>query len=559
MLNNLASQATDFWQRQKTNQRIILIASAIVLVILISVLISWASQPSYSVAFSGLTEEDASQIVESLKTSNIAYQLRGTGTILVPADKVYEVRLSMAGKGLPKGSSTGFELFTGSTIGMTEFTQRVNYQQAMEGELERTIGSLAQVAAVRVHIVTPEKSLLTSEQTPTTASITIEVQPGEQLDGATVRSITYLVANAVEGLKPENVVVVDTNGELLASGSGSDGLTGSIAQLDSRRAAELAVASDLQKKVKNLLDTALGLNRSVVQVNVALDWRDQEITRQSFDPTPIAILSEQRSSESYVLTDGTTAGVPGATANLPETAGEATEDENANPTLYTKTEETTNYEVATTQSHEIIHPGQVQMVALSVLVDGVTDQEQLAKLETAISAAVGINMERGDQLSVQTLAFDTTYADEQAQDLAASQRNNLFLIIGEIVAVVVVLGLLLWYIMRLLRNLRMASVEVWDPVLKTMHLPAPAQKLSGAAGDMLQLGQAAQPGLTAGDKAQTVQSVMSAVAKPQVKIPTISVEDQKMQQIVQRMAEDNPASVAEIIQMWMSQDKASNG
>ncbi len=557
MLNNLTSQATNFWQRQKTNQRITLIAVVAALVVLISVLISWASQPSFSVAFSGLTDQDAAEIVDSLKSSNIPYRLRGTGTILVPADQVYEVRLSMAGAGLPKGSSTGFELFTGSTIGMTEFTQRVNYQQAMEGELERTIGSLEQVAAVRVHIVTPEKSLLASEQTPTTASITIEVRPGKQLDAATVRSITYLVANAVEGLRPENVVVVDTNGIMLASGTGNDGLSGSIAQLDSRRAAELAVASDLQKKVKSLLDTALGPNRSVVQVNVALDWRDQEISRQSFDPTPIAVLSEQTSSESYVLTDGTTAGIPGATTNLPETAGDTTEGENANPTLYTRTEATTNYEVATTQSHETIPPGQVQMVALSVLVDGITDQEQLAKLETAISAAVGINIERGDQLSVQTLAFDKTYADQQSEDLAASERTRMFILIGEIVAVVVVLGLLLWYIMRLLRNLRMASVEVWDPVLKPMNLPVLAQKAT--SGDMLQLSQAAQQGLTAGDKAQTVQSVMSAVVKPPSKIPTISVEDQKMQQIVQRMAEDNPASVAEIIQMWMNQDKANNG
>jgi flagellar M-ring protein FliF len=557
MLNNLVSQASNFWQRQKTTQRIILISVAAILVIVIPVLINWSSQTSYSVAFSGLAEEDASSIVESLKSSNIPYQLRGTGTILVPAEQVYDVRLSMAGAGLPKGSSTGFELFTGSTIGMTEFTQRVNYQQAMEGELERTIGSLEQVAAVRVHIVTPEKSLLLSEQTPTTASITIEVQPGKVLEAATVRSITYLVANSVEGLKPENVVVVDTNGELLASGSGNDGLSGSIAQLDSRRAAELAVSSDLQKKVRNLLDTALGPNRSVVQVSVALDWRDQEITKQSFDPTPIAILSSQKSSESYVLTDGTTAGVPGATTNLPETATGATTTDTNNPTLYTKTDETTNYEVATTQSHEIIHPGQIQMVALSVLVDGVTDPEQLAKLETAISAAVGISAERGDQLSVQTLAFDKTFSEAQAEELASSKRNSTYLLIGEIVAVLVVLGLLLWFIMRLLRNLRMASVEVWDPVLKPMNLPALAQHSS--AGDTLQLSQTAQQGLSSGDKAQTVQSVMNAVAKPAVKLPTISVEDQKMQQIVQRMAEDNPASVAEIIQMWLSQDKANNG
>jgi flagellar M-ring protein FliF len=558
MLNNLASQAMSFWQRQKSTQRIILISAVAVLAIVIPVLVTWASQPTYAVAFNNLTEEDASSIVQNLKSSNISYKLQGTGTILVPEDQVYDVRLTMAGQGLPKGSSTGFELFTGSTIGMTEFTQRVNYQQAMEGELERTISSLDQIAGVRVHIVTPEKSLLVSDQTPTTASITIQEKPGKVLDGATVRAITYLVANAVEGLKPENVVVVDTNGDLLASGSGEGGLAGSISQLDSRRAAELAVANDLQKKVRNLLDTALGPNRSVVQVNVALDWRDQEITTQTFQSTPNAILSSQKSSESYVMTDGTTSGVPGATANLPTAVPGATTTTNT-PTLYTKTDETTNYQVASSESHEIIHPGQIQMVALSVLVDGVTDQEQLTKIQTAISAAVGINAQRGDQISVQTLAFDKTFADQQAQDLATSEQTNMFLIIGEIVAVIVVLGLLLWYIQRLLRNLRMASVDVWDPVLKPMNLPSLPAQTPASAGDMLQLSQAAQQSLMAGDKVQTVQSVISAVAKPQPKQVPMTVEDQKMQQIVQRMAEDNPASVAEIIQMWLSQDKAQNG
>lgn len=556
MLTNFTSQASNFWQRQKTTQRIILISAVLLLVIVVPTLINWASQPSYSVAFSGLSEEDAGSIVEKLQTQGITYQLKGTGTVMVPADKVYEVRLSMAKDGLPKGASTGFELFTGNTIGMTEFTQRVNYQRAMEGELERTIGSLDAIQAVRVHIVTPEKSLLTSDQTPTTASITIQEKASSTLDAAMVRAITYLVANAVEGLKPENVVVVDTNGDLLAAGAGESGLSGSISQLDSRRAAELAVANDLQKKVRSLLDTALGPNRSVVQVNVALDWRDQEITTQSFEATPNAVRSSQKSAESYVITDSTTGGIPGATTNLPAAVPDAATT-TGTPTLYTKTDETTNYEVASTESHQIIHPGQIQMVALSVLVDGVTDEEQLTKLQTAISAAVGIDAERGDQLSVQTLAFDKTYAEKQAEDLSSSELTSTYILIGEIVAVVLVLGLLLWYVQRLLRNLRMASVDVWDPVLKPMNMMGLPSRASG--GDMLQLSSAAQQGLSSGDKAQTVQSVMNAVAKPQIKLPTISVEDQKMQQIVTRMAEDNPASVAEIIQMWLSQDKANNG
>ena len=171
--------------------------------------------------------------------------------------------------------------------------------------MERTIGSLDAVEGVRVHIVQPEKSLLASDQALTTASITIQERSGRKLDVAQVRAITFLTANAVEGLSPENVVVVNTNGEMLAAGS-TDGSSGAATQVDSRRAAELAVASDVQKKVKSLLDTALGPNRSVVQASVRLDWSDKEVTTTTFEPTPNAIRSSQKSSESYTLTDGAT-------------------------------------------------------------------------------------------------------------------------------------------------------------------------------------------------------------------------------------------------------------
>ena len=136
------------------------------------------------------------------------------------------------------------------------------------------------------------------------------------------------------------------------------------------------------------------------------------------------------------------------------------------PTLYQSTNETLNYEVAQTENHQIIHPGMVENVSLSVLVDGVSDQQQLQTLQAAISAAAGINQTRGDQLSVQTLTFDKTYLDKQTQDLASADQTRLFTMIAEIIGGLLVLGALFWYINRLLKNLRVASVEVWDPVLK---------------------------------------------------------------------------------------------
>ncbi|NMB58310.1 MAG: flagellar M-ring protein FliF [Chloroflexi bacterium] len=548
MLAKITTQATDFWDKQKPTQRVILIAAAVLVAVLVPVMIAWATQPTYAVAYSGLDESDAGAIVEQLKTMGVSYKLEGT-TILVQSDKLYDVRLQIANAGLPKGSSAGYELFDKNSLGMTEFTQRITYQRAIEGELERTIGSLDSVQAVRVHIVTPEKTLLASDQAPTTASITIQEKPGRQLDAGQIRAITYMTANAVEGLTPENVVVVDTNGVVLASGT-SDGSSGSISQVDSRRAAELAAANDVQKKVKALLDTALGPNKSVVQASVRLDWSDQEITTTTFQPTPNAIRSSQKTTETYTLDNTGTGGVAGATANLP-TPVAGTTTTTGTPTLYERSEETINYEVAQVENRQIIKPGMVDNISLSVLVDGIEDQQQLQTLQTAIAAAAGIDQQRGDQISVQSLAFDQTYKQAQTEEMAVADRTRIITLVAEIVGGLLLLAALFWYISRLLKNLKVASVSVWEPVVK------PAPELTGMAGGGLELaastaGQQPAPGLSA---AAAKSSNLLQEATARISPKTTTAEEQKMQALITRLAEDNPASVADVIQMWLNQDK----
>ena len=199
----LQQQLGSFWTRQSNSQKITLVVLLVAVAVLVPLFINWATQPTYAVAFSGMSETDAGQVVDKLTASNIPYQLNGTGTILVPQNMVYEVRLQMAKEGLPSSGTVGMEVFSGSTLGMTEFSQKVNYQRALEGELERTIGSLASIQTVRVHIVTPEKTLIVSEQSPTTASVMVSLKPGKSLDQSQVQSITHLVASSIEGLKPE--------------------------------------------------------------------------------------------------------------------------------------------------------------------------------------------------------------------------------------------------------------------------------------------------------------------------------------------------------------------
>ncbi len=567
MFAQFLQQIQKFWGGQSRAQRIVLISLVAATVVLVPVFLVWASTPTYAVAFSGLSEADAGAIVDSLAKSSTPYQLRNNGTILVPSSQVYEVRLSMARQGIPSGGTVGYELFSGNTIGMTEFTQRVNYQRALEGELERTIGSLNAIDAVRVHIVTPERTLLASDQAPTTASVTVQEKIGQQIDDVQVRAITHLVASSVEGMKPENVVVVDMNGNLLASGQPSE-QTLSLNQTDDRRVAETLAARDLKAKVQDILDKALGPNKSVVQSSVVLDWTQRETTTQAFQPTQSALRSIQTVTEVYTGTADNLAGIPGAATNLPQVSNTGTVS-GTSPLLYARHENTSNYEITEVNSKAIETPGQIKRISLSVLVDGVTDQAQLTSMRSVIAAAAGIDSARGDTLAVESLAFDRTYYEDQAAQLKSDQQNDLYLQIGLAAAGVLLLLLVLWYIMRLLSNLRLVSAEAWTPILKPVsELTAPAEaaapslpqgkpkpeELSALAGDTL---TAVQNG-----KVETMpepKPQFTLPAKPEFKLPKLEAaqaptpEQEQIQQAIDQLADEDPAALADVIQMWLKE------
>jgi flagellar M-ring protein FliF len=569
-MNQLRQQLSKFWGSQSKTQKLVLIVLVGTGVVLIPLFLVWASAPTYAVAFSGLSEADAGQIVEKLNEDGIDYQLKSSGTILVQSNQVYDVRLKMARQGLPEGGTVGFELFNGNTLGMTEFTQRVNYQQALEGELERTIGSLEVVEAVRVHIVTPEKSLLSSDQAPTTASITIKEKAGGGLDMAQVSSITHLVASSVEGLDPENVVVVDVNGNMLASG-GSDQEGAALAQTDSRRNAEIVAADELKGRVQELLDQALGPNKSVVQASISMDWTERETTTQKFEPNPESIRSSTEVTETYTTTNGTIAGIPGATTNLPPAGSGVTGD--SGTSFYNRAEKTTNYEITQVESREVLAPGEVKRISLSVLVDGVTDPAKLASLKTVISAAAGIDEARGDSLAVETLAFDRSYYEAEATGLEEEGQQDLYFRIGEAVAAGLLLLLLLWYVQRLLKNLRLASAREWAPVLQTV----PDLALAGGqpAGGSPGLPSAAPEGLSI---PQLEQSLAKAFANhqppqalsepvkpavtyqlPKVEQTAFSEEYRQLQDYIDDLADQDASTLAEIIQIWLNEDERRNG
>lgn len=557
MFATIQQQFTSYWKKQSLGKQITMVALTLAVLILTPVLVNWANTPSYAVAYTGLSETDAAQIVQKLDDNSISYQLKNSGTIEVPSDQVYTTRLLMARDGLPESSTVGYELFSGtSMLGMTEFSQQVNYQRAIEGELQRTIGSLEAVQAVRVHLVTPEKSLLSSDQALSTASVTIQVNPGHTLDAAQVRAITHLIASSVEGLDAGNVVVVDSAGNLLADGISTNGESDQSLK-DDQRAAELAYAAEVQKRVQSLLDKILGPNRSTVQATVEMDWTQREITSNTYAPTEVALRSSQIINESS--TDGgTTGGVPGATSNLPTPVATTT---GTGTSSYQRSEETLNYEVSQTQLHEIITPGKVNRVSVSVMVDNVSDAAQLTSIKSAVEVAAGIDTTRGDQIVVESFAFDRTALDALTVELAKQQQQELYLRIGMAVGAALVVLALLFFVLRMMSNLRNASKDSWKTVLRPAselaalqdEYAAPALKLQADLSTALSR-LAEQSGESTDAKSGNEDVVVQVHSKNR---QATASEDEQNSRVISRLTEENPATVAEIIQLWLNESKKS--
>jgi flagellar M-ring protein FliF len=557
MLASIQQQFTSYWKKQSLGKQITMVTLILAVLILTPVLVTWANTPSYSVAYTGLSEADAAQIVQKLDENSIPYQIKSSGTIEVPSDQVYSARLLMASAGLPESSTVGYELFSGtSMLGMTEFSQKVNYQRAIEGELERTIGSLDVVQAVRIHLVTPEKSLLSSDQALSTASVTLQVKPGLKLDATQVQAITHLVASSVEGLKSENVVVVDSEGNMLADGLGANSESNQSLK-DDQRAIELAYANEVQKRVQSILDKILGPNRSVVQATVEMDWTQREITSNTYAPTEVALRSSQIINESS-SDGGTTGGVPGAASNLPTPVATTT---GSGSSTYQRSEETLNYEVSQTQLHEIIAPGKINRISVSVMVDGITDAAQMTAIKSAVEVAAGVDTTRGDQIVVESFAFDRTALDALSADLAKQQQQELYLRIGTSVGAALVVLALLFITLRMINNVRNASKENWKTIMRPVGEIASLQ--NDYAGAALKLQEDLSTSLSrlaeknnqaAGGKNDNEDVVVQVHSKNRQS--TIS-EDEQNARVISRLTEENPATVADIIQIWLNEGKKS--
>ncbi len=409
------------------------IATAVVLVFsvaLFAVLIIQARTADQQLLYANLSMADAANVVAWLKNQKVSYSLRNGGKdIWASADQIYQLRLDLAANGMPSGGGVGFEVFDKQSFALTDYVQKVNHTRALQGELARTITSLAPVESTRVHLALPEKRLFKDQQKSATASVILTLVPGKSLDQQQVQGIIHLVAGSVPDLDPENVKVIDSSGVVLNFKQKSEEET--LLTVDMLEYQQ-EVEHRMEMRVQALLDKTMGRDNGMVRISASLDFAKVEKTEELFDPEEPVIRSEQVNQETTGV--DTTGGIPGVQSNLQ--GNEFGQTDTTPPT--SKQSRITNYEISKTISRIVNPVGEIKKLSVSVLVaDRVKlddkgalvsttprTAEELQAIEDMVSTAIGLVPARGDMINVASMPFIAS--GEDTIEEAPLPRNLLY-------------------------------------------------------------------------------------------------------------------------------------
>jgi len=456
--------------RLRANPKVPLIVAGAAAIAIVVAMVLWAKQPDYRTLFSNLSDQDGGAIVTQLTQMNVPYRFSDNGGALeVPADKVHELRLRLAQQGLPKGGAVGFELLDQEKFGISQFSEQVNYQRALEGELARTIETLGPLKSARVHLAMPKPTLFVREQKAPSASVTVNLQPGRALDEGQISAVVHLVSSAVAGLPPGNVTLVDQMGRLL---------TKSNTSARDLNDAQLKYATDVENRVQSRIEAILGpivgTSNVHAQVTAQIDFADKEQTEEQYRPNGDAAQAVMRSrqvNENLQVGGPNPGGVPGALSNQPAPANTApittpaqnqqngqqgaqqqtTTAANSGPRTSSRNE-TTNYEVDRTIRHTKMNTGDVQRLSVAVVVNYKTlpdgkplplTAEQMKQIEDLTREAMGYSEKRGDTLNVVNSPFSAV--DDTSGELPFWQKQafmDLLIEIGRWLLVLIVAWLL---------------------------------------------------------------------------------------------------------------------
>lgn len=506
---------------------------------LAGVVILWSQEPGYQIIYSGMSDQDTLEITKSLDQAGIPHkQTSGSGTIMVPANKVHEARLRLAGQGLPKGNATGFELLDKEQgLGVSQFMENARYQRALEGELAKTIGTISGVQTARVHLAVPKQSSFVRERDrkSPSASVMLTLYSGPQLDPGQVASIVNLVAASVPNLSPDKVTVVDQAGRLLSGAPTSSEIRLTATQFEYRKQLEEYYI----KRIEDILTPILGQEGVRAQVSADMDFSVVEQTQESFNPDLPAIRSEQ-TFEDQSNGGGNPAGVPGALTNQPPISGAPAQanardaqDKAASPQNSVK-RVTRNYELDKTISHTQFPTGNVKRLSIAVVVDDhqQTDQEgnvtrkprseeEIARITGLAKEAIGFNPQRGDSLNVINASFTEPPKLEAPPEPSMMDQPWIWDVGKQVLAGIAVLALIF---------------GVLRPLFKNLVEKAPAPRVISAEVAMSAMDQ---------------QRLAGGAQNPQ--LPRGNYHEQNVN-MAQNMAAQDPKRVAQVVKNWVGSD-----
>lgn len=548
-------------ERLRSSPKIILLISASAAISIIIALIFWAKSPDYRVLYSNISDQDGGAIVAQLTQMNVPYrfQERG-GAIMVPEDKVHEARLTLAQLGLPKGGAVGFELLDQEKFGISQFSEQVNYQRALEGELARTIETLGTVQNARVHLAMPKPSMFVREQKPPSAAVTVTLKNGRTLDSGQVNAITYLISSAVPGLNADNVTIVDQSGRLLTQSGGQAMQTTQLKYTSE-------VEADYQQRIQTILATIVGRNNVKAQVTAQIDFTQHEQTAEQYQPNSspdkMAIRSRQTSDAEQGSKNGV-GGVPGALSNQPPVpatapitqppvANQPAQGNNAannNATQAAGTAETTvatpmpfnnrkdnttNYELDRTLTHIKRSTGSIERLSVAVVVNYLPGKdgtpvaltpEQLEQVNALVKETMGYSAARGDTINIVNSPF--TPVEEEPAPPFWKQEGFINLLMSA--ARYLLIALVAWFLWR--KAVQPAWLRNQELVLQRLELEK----------------QARQEELDA--SARRAESSARAKAEQRV-------ETELNTQSLRELAQQEPRVIALVIRQWMNKEMKS--
>jgi flagellar M-ring protein FliF len=522
---------------------------------------NWHHEQDFKPLYTSVAPEEAAAIVQKIKEGGSEYRLSENGTtISVPSAKVAELRLDMAAAGLPKSGRIGFELFDKTNFGATDFVEHVNYNRALEGELERSIDSLTAIEHSRVHITSAKDSVFIESREPGKASVIVSLRPGSALFPQNVAAIQQLVSSAVEGVNPDDVSVVDTRGSLLSRRKLSQD-DGSDAAYSYRERIE----HDLVEKINSTLEPLLGRDRFRAGVSVDCDRSSSEQSEETYDPTKSVMTSSQKTEE--MTAGGSTLGIPGTASNLPHPAVRA----GGPTTSHSVRSENISYESSHTVRKTRMPEGQIKRISISVLLDQKVRwdgkgkarkqilvppaAETLKTVHDLVAGVTGFTQDRGDQITVETLPFASTLEEVAPEapplpvSLPLTWKDYLrkpAVLIGAGAGLLLVLGLGAFMFFK------KSKTPVAIPAVKGSTVtPAIDQQKKNAiqAANMAEQMEAALAERVAEQQKADIASLAA------LKLPTITTKKQELlAKEIREATKRDPTASSHILSSWLHED-----